>query len=253
MNNNYNPQQNPQQGFNNYQQTPTPPPQPVDEDIYTMGAKAYYETAITNLRTNKTHLKIDESVLKDIDKISVRIANKYGYESNEFRKFAEKVRSYETLQDDVGKLIRATKRRQILARCIAFLCVIAVATGIYLLLNTNTYYRDPSDFYYIYRRNIFGNKEKVIKVQADSLAKYKGKLYFIGKNDKHLYYANIKDLKVDPTSDVEESTPENTTEIECIYDEQPCKFVEVSDGKLMITTEEDEELYFNTKTGEVED
>lgn len=163
-----------------------------DENIYTMGAQAYYTEALGSIRNNR-HIQADESMLQNIDKVSKEIAEKYGYESKEFKKFVEKLKTLEDIKELTGMLEKQNKKRTNIIKILCGVASLAVVVGVVLLLNTTTYYVNQGQFSRIYKRNLIGATECFKQVPAENLIKDGKNLYYINKDDRKLYRTSTKD------------------------------------------------------------
>lgn len=245
-----------------------------DELIYTMGAQAYYTQAMANIRSNR-HVKVDENLLNKIDEVGKRISDKYGFESNEFIKFAQKVKDYENLKDIVGGLQRDNNRRKNIIKGLIGVGAAAVIAVVILLFKTNTFYVNQGNYNYIYQKNLLDTVECFKTVSCNNLIKDGNRLYYIdlsnnqifstsarnGEDDvqvtedtaKHfkikgdyIYYINLSD------SNKLYRINKDGTDNKCIYDE-PCVSLTVEKKNIKFSLESNpaEYLLFDTKTEEI--
>ncbi len=164
----------------------------IDQNIYTMGAQAYYTEAMSQLRSNR-HVQVDESILQEIDKVSQKLSDKYGYESHEYRKFLQKLKDYENKADELRRLGRENKFRSVLMKILIGLVAVAVIVLVFFLFNTTSFFANQGQYNHIYKRNVMGTVEMFKEVPAKTVIKKGGRLYYINMNDNHIYSISAKD------------------------------------------------------------
>lgn len=187
----------PQQAQGETQQTVMTPPrkeskEEIDQNIYTMGAQAYYTEAMSQLRSNR-HVQVDESILQEIDKVSKKLSDKYGYESHEYRKFLQKLKDYENKADELRRLGKQNKFRSVLMKILIGLAAAAVIVLVFFLFNTTSFFANQGQYNHIYKRNVMGTVELFKEVPAQTVIKKGGRIYYINLNDAHIYSISAKD------------------------------------------------------------
>lgn len=162
-----------------------------DKNNYTMGAQEYYTQAMKNIRSNR-HVQVDEDVLQKIEQTESRIKEKYGVDSIHYRKFVEKLQIYENLKDNVEILKKGNKKRAVIITVLIGVSVMAICAGIFLAMNTDTYYINQGQYNRIYKRNIFGTVECFKNVSCNALIKEGDELFYIKKEDSKIYSTSVK-------------------------------------------------------------
>ncbi|MCC8169801.1 MAG: DUF5050 domain-containing protein, partial [Oscillospiraceae bacterium] len=241
-----------------------------NENIYTMGAQAYYTEAMGSIKNNR-QVDIDGESLQNIDEVSKKIAEKYGYESKEFRKFTEKLRILEDVKENNEILKKDNKKRALTIKILCGVACAAIIVGIVFLLNTDTYYINQGQFDRIYKKNLIGTTECFKEVPAENLIKKSKYLYYINQEDRKLYKSSIKNgtdeevlsedavtvfrIKDDyiyylNTGDDDKLYRMETdgTDVSCVYDKR-CASISLEDGNIEIVPADNPSdlLILNTK------
>lgn len=143
-------------------------------------------------KNNIRHIR-DINDIDDVKKQLDRIAEKYGKNSSQYKKFEEKYNSYLSIMGDLGKLKKGNKKRSIIIKVLGGLSGAAVIVGVIFTLNAKTFYINQGQYDRIYSRNVFGNVECFKSVSCDGLLKEGNRLYYTKSEDKKLYSTSAKD------------------------------------------------------------
>lgn len=169
----------------------TPKERDGDENIYTMGAQSYYTEALGSIRNNRK-IQFDDSNMQNIDEVAQKIAEKYGYESKEFKKFTEKLKTFEDVKENNEVLRKGNKTRTNIIKILCGVAALAVIAGIVLLLNSTTYYINQGQFNRIYKKTFIGASECFKQVSVENLIKKGSNLYYINQDDRKIYRSSVK-------------------------------------------------------------
>ena len=160
-----------------------------DENEYTQGVQGYYTEALRNIKGNR-HSTYNANVLSNVDNIRRQIVDRYGFESKEYRKFTEKIRKLQEIQETNLSLKNNNNKKK---KIIFILCVVTalcIASAIMLFLNSDTYYVNQGQFNTIYKRSLTGTVECFKSVSVRNLE----------KKGSYLYYIDLADDKICRTS-----------------------------------------------------
>lgn len=163
-----------------------------DRNNYTIGLQEVYNETMRSIRSNR-HVTIDEEQLKNIEKTEQRVAEKYGTDSPQYRKFVEKVRTLQDVKDNVKRLKKGNKKRAVIIKVLIGVAAAAVIAAVVFILNSDTYFINDGQYNQIYKRNLFGKVEQFSDASCTALEKDGRDLYFIAASDGRIYRTPISD------------------------------------------------------------